>query len=211
MVEEHVTTTFQPAAEMIISDLETLKVLADPLRLSILEFLGKPGTVKRIAEQLKKPPTKLYYHFNLLEKHDLIQLVDTRVVSGIIEKHYQASARSYRLDRGLLTPGQDAKNDPTDITLSGVMSATKSEILDSLREGAIAHTEEEAPSRQLHMSQIHMMLTAEQYDEFHEQLQDLVGRYRDLSREQENTSSEEIRDFKLVWFSFPTNRSHKSQ
>ena len=92
MVEENAVQTVKIADAMKITDLESLKVLADPLRLSILEYLMKPSTVKRIAEKLGKPPTKLYYHFNLLEQHGLIQLVDTRVVSGIIEKHYQATA-----------------------------------------------------------------------------------------------------------------------
>lgn len=67
MLEENTIMTFKPTPEMIITDLETLKVLADPLRLSIIEYLSRPGTVKKIAEKLDKPPTKLYYHFNLLE------------------------------------------------------------------------------------------------------------------------------------------------
>ncbi len=57
MVEENAAPTVKIQDTMLISDLETLKVLADPLRLSILEYLVKPSTVKRIAEKLDKPPT----------------------------------------------------------------------------------------------------------------------------------------------------------
>src|SRR3712207_1417060 len=79
-----------------ISDLETLKVVSDPLRLRILEcFRGVPATVKDVAAALDMPPTRLYYHVNQLEERGLIHVVETRVVSGIIEKHYQTTA--YRL------------------------------------------------------------------------------------------------------------------
>lgn len=61
-------------------------------------------TVKQIAAKLNIPPTKLYYHFKQLEEHGLIRVVDTRLVSGIVEKLYQARAYSYRVDKGLLSP-----------------------------------------------------------------------------------------------------------
>ena len=42
-----------PEDEMIINDLEILKAVSDPFRLSILELLSEPRTVKEIAP---KPP-----------------------------------------------------------------------------------------------------------------------------------------------------------
>lgn len=74
--------------EMMIEDAETLRVLADPLRLRIRELMVRPCTVKQVAAVLGIAPTKLYYHINLLEKHKLIVVVAARVVSGIIEKQY---------------------------------------------------------------------------------------------------------------------------
>jgi hypothetical protein len=47
---------FTPIDEMVISDLDTLKVVADPFRMSILQYLHDPGTVKRVAKKLG-PPT----------------------------------------------------------------------------------------------------------------------------------------------------------
>jgi len=168
---------FTPAAEMVIADLETLRVLADPLRLSILEYLMKPGTVKRIAQKIDKPPTKLYYHFNLLEKHALIQMVDTRVVSGIIEKHYQASALAYRVDSRLLTPGAAEFEEGLELTLSSILADTKNEITDSLRDRAINPDAEQAEARHYTLAQSRMRLTTEQFREFNRRLYALVKEF----------------------------------
>jgi DNA-binding transcriptional ArsR family regulator len=93
-------------AEFVITSLETLKVFSDPLRQQIIEtLLDGPRTVKQIAAELNIPPNKLYYHVNLLEAHSLIQVTDTRIVSGIIEKQYRASARHFAIERALLSPG----------------------------------------------------------------------------------------------------------
>ena len=90
------------AQEFLVDDLEMLKVIAHNTRLDILQSLKKPKTVKEIARLLKLPATKLYYHVNLMEKHGLIQVVETNIVSGIVEKKYQVVARNYRIDDQLL-------------------------------------------------------------------------------------------------------------
>ncbi len=186
MVEENAAPTVKIQDAMLISDLETLKVLADPLRLSILEYLVKPSTVKRIAEKLGKPPTKLYYHFNLLEQHGLIQLVDTRVVSGIIEKHYQASARSYQVARGLLAPGGTEQEQGFEMTLSGLLTDARNDIIESRRAGLIAYDQDAASHKKLLMAQIRMTLTSEQAIDFRHRLDALMDEFFELSSANED-------------------------
>ena len=59
----------------------------------------------------------------------------TRVVSGIQEKRYQATARSFRVDRRLLTGGG------SDVAVAGALDAifdkARGEIMAGLRSGAI--------------------------------------------------------------------------
>lgn len=185
MVEENAAPTVKIQDTMLISDLETLKVLADPLRLSILEYLVKPSTVKRIAEKLGKPPTKLYYHFNLLEQHGLIQLVDTRVVSGIIEKHYQASARSYHVARGLLAPGGTEQDQGIEVTLSGLLMDAKNDILESRRAGLIGVDADAGEHKKLLLSQARFRLTNDQAKDLHQRLSDLLNEFGDMSEANE--------------------------
>lgn len=90
---------FKPAQLHTIKDLEAAKAIADPLRLQIIEvLLPKPLTVKQIADKLGLTPSKLYYHVNILEEHEIIRLVDTTIHGNIIEKHYWVSAYNYTVD-----------------------------------------------------------------------------------------------------------------
>jgi DNA-binding transcriptional ArsR family regulator len=80
--------------EFVIEDADTLKVLADPVRLRIHMELEHPRTVKELATRLDVPQTRLYYHVKLLERVGLITVVARRTVSGIEERTYQTAARS---------------------------------------------------------------------------------------------------------------------
>src|SRR5260221_4797110 len=101
-----------PEPERIVSDVETLKALSDPLRLKILETMVAHvevgWTAKELAAALGVPQTRLYHHIELLLERDLIRLASQRVVSGIIESRYRVAALSFRLDHPL---------PPTDPTL----------------------------------------------------------------------------------------------
>src|SRR4051812_17141092 len=100
-MDERVQTPgpFEPEALHMIADLETLRVIADPVRVQILEAsVMEPRTVKQIARLLGIPATKLYYHINMMEEHGLLRVVGTRLVSGILEKQYRATAMSFSFD-----------------------------------------------------------------------------------------------------------------
>jgi len=95
----------------IINDLETLQVIADPLRLSIYQQIkranleGMLASAGMLARQLKISQTKLYYHLKMLEKHGLIEVGEVRAVSGIPEKLYRLAAPRLTIAEHLL--GED--------------------------------------------------------------------------------------------------------
>jgi DNA-binding transcriptional ArsR family regulator len=125
---------FQPAAVYTIQDLETLKVVADPLRGQILESLVlQPLTVKEVATRLGLAASKLYYHINLLEKHNLIQVVATRIVSGIIEKQYRATAVSFDLEEDLLSFATDSGKENLHTVITATIDTTREDLLRSLQ------------------------------------------------------------------------------
>ncbi len=91
---------FQPAPIKMIEDLESVKVISDPLRVQILEAMAaKPQSVNQIAEKLGLAASKLYYHFNKLEQHGFIKVVDTAMRGNITEKFYWVTAFDFRLDK----------------------------------------------------------------------------------------------------------------
>jgi len=96
-----------------IHDLDTLRAIADPVRVQILEILlVKPGTVRDVAEKMGLAASKLYYHFNTLEKLGLIEVKETRMVANLLEKIYQTQVQSLDISPELLvfSPEDDNEN-----------------------------------------------------------------------------------------------------
>ena len=59
-----------------------MKVLADPLRIRILELFCQERTTKQVAGILEQPPTRLYHHVSALERVGLIRLARTQPRRG---------------------------------------------------------------------------------------------------------------------------------
>jgi DNA-binding transcriptional ArsR family regulator len=165
-----------PKDLLMITDLETLKVMADPLRLQLLNLLREePRTVKQLSRLLHLPQTKLYYHMDLLEKHKLVRIVATRLVSGILEKHYQATAYKFSVDYALLMPPPSApsSHEGMDVFLSAVLDYTRSDIQRSLEEGLIELRKDVPPERRLVLGRRWMRLTPEQASAFQKRINEL--------------------------------------
>lgn len=83
--------------QVYVRDVAMFKALADPLRLQILlELAIEPMAVKEVASNLQVPPTRLYYHFKILERAGLIRVSGRRMVSGIEESRYEAIGESWQ-------------------------------------------------------------------------------------------------------------------
>jgi len=173
---------FEPAQQMTISNLETLKVAADPTRLRILEILTeKPLTVKQVAHKLDTTPTKLYYHINLLEQHGLITVTASRIVSGIIEKQYRTSAHSLRVSKELLTLSDEEQPEGgVSGLLTAIFEATRDDVLRGIRQGLVKLDQDEGPDHNSMMLRTITRLTPEKYHEFYERLKALLTEYKIL-------------------------------
>jgi DNA-binding transcriptional ArsR family regulator len=126
------------ARSLTLSDLDQVRVLADPLRIRILEELcTEERTTKQVAQRLGEKPTKLYHHVDALERVGLIRLARTRPNRGTIEKYYLAVAQQFRADARIFTtadPGSQAKGDALQTMISTMFDRTADEI-----RGLIAH------------------------------------------------------------------------
>lgn len=165
--------------EFLIEDLDTLKVLADSRRLRILKTLGAtPMTVKQIAKRVGMPATKLYYHVNMMEQHNIIQVVNTRIVSGIIEKFYMVTAKSYRPGPDLLTAGDVESNTQTLETLVfSVMDNVRDELLRSFRAGIVQLKKEVPAAERIDIASMVLALTDEEAAEFDQSLAELLQKF----------------------------------
>jgi len=97
-----------PEADLYtLTDLEQVKVLADPLRIRLLEALcDGERTTKQVADALGERPTKLYHHVEALERVGLIRLTRTRRNRGTLEKYFVAVARRFKTDPRIFSAGK---------------------------------------------------------------------------------------------------------
>lgn len=191
----------EPEAEFVINTLDALKVIADERRLEILYLLGEaPKTAKQIAKALGLPQTKLYYHLNLLEEHGLIRVVGTRVVSGIIEKHYRARAYLFRVDRSMLAVGSSEGAEAADLLMDALLDATKREAHASIRAGMIDLSPDAPRHRRLVLERRALYLRPERAQEFYDRLAALT---KEFAEEPAADDARDLLSYSLLLMLFP--------
>ena len=125
----------------LLRNLEELKILANPLRLKILEAFGqKPMTTKQVASLLDENPTKLYHHVDALERIGLIRLIRTKKNRGTMEKYYKAIAKEFIVDRGYLELSHASRKVTSkyEALFLNALRATIQEIKQSIADGAFS-------------------------------------------------------------------------
>lgn len=177
----------------IIQDLETLKVIADPLRSQLLELLIQETlAVKQLAEKLGLTPSKLYYHVNQLEKLGLIEVVETRVVANMIEKHYHAMASNIDVDPELLRFSTPEGQENIHAVLTATIDATREDLVRSLEarafelEGGAA----EQPRRAF-INRVLSRLSEEQASQFTARFCELVEEFTQADGESRGPEDEQ--------------------
>jgi len=179
------------AEEIRISDLETLKVISAPLRVQILERIGLASeagdltTVKQLSEDLEIPPTKLYYHINLLEKHGLIQIAETKVVSGIIEKYYQIAAKRIRADLDISKNTTIDRNEGLALTLSSLKNMfdkTYTDVEKSLQcRMQKSDDGEQQETGKMFSTQAMLQLSLDEAQTFIDEVSEIIDKYGDIN------------------------------
>jgi hypothetical protein len=91
-----VSGEFTPAEVVEFDDLETMDVLAHPLRLKLLDAFRMPATVKDAAGMLEVPVTRLYHHVNQLVEHGLLVVTEERPKGALTERVFCVAANSFR-------------------------------------------------------------------------------------------------------------------
>ncbi len=197
----------QPAPLHTITSLEALKVFSDPLRQQVIEaLLDGQKTVKQVAADLDLAPTKLYYHVNLLEEHGLIRVTETRIVSGIIEKHYVSAAREFAIERGLLTPGQTAGAEGLKIAFDAMIEPIRSDLSRSYAQGLIDNSEDAPQHQRFRMWRATSRLSPDQAEAFYARLMALIDEF---NAGKDHDPDAEKQAYNLLLTIYPTVPSKK--
>lgn len=162
-----------------ISDLETLRAIADPLRMQVLELLeGQSLTVKQVAEKLGLAPSKLYYHFGALENLGMIEVAETRMVANMLEKTYRSAAHLLDVDPALFNFSKEGNNEPIHILLSSTIDATREDLLRSLqaRQFQLEQGADDQP-RRIIINRVVSNISEKRIGEFQERLVKLLQEF----------------------------------
>ena len=191
-------------ATYTLGHLDQVKVLADPLRIRILEAFCDERTTKQVAQRLGEKPTKLYHHVDALEKVGLIRLARTRQNRGTLEKYYLAVARSFRADARIFRTTEDKDEGEKAAALrqmiSTILDTTAVELGRIIDEGDA----EESFQEEAVVSFLEIRGTKKELDRIRAKLQALI---RSIVREDEeqNASAKPrgIRSYRLTLAYYP--------
>ncbi|HUJ05901.1 MAG TPA: metalloregulator ArsR/SmtB family transcription factor [Streptosporangiaceae bacterium] len=142
-----------------ISNVETLRALADPTRLKLLSALMQgPASampvmsVKELAARIGEPQTKLYRHMKQLEAAGLIRVAASRVVSGIVEQRYQACQRDLMFGPGLTESERGSAG--LEAAVAAGLELYRSQFFSAQRAGLIGSASEDRPADESHHAAI---------------------------------------------------------
>ncbi len=168
------------AIERIIDDVSTLKALADPIRMTLLELtMGEPErtwTARELAEQVGVLPTNIYYHLNMLERNDLLIVRDTRVVNGIIEKHYGPGQHSLSFHR------RSGESDGLRDVVKTTLEQARDDIDTGLMLGTMSANRTADERERMTLSRAIVHIPLDEIAEFRRELIDMVERYETRAR-----------------------------
>jgi putative molybdopterin biosynthesis protein len=91
------------ASIQTLRSFEQLKLLADPRRRAILQqLMSGPASLTMLGKTIGEHPAWVRHHLKQLEVAGLVELVETRIQSGVVEKFYRACAGGFLVQELIL-------------------------------------------------------------------------------------------------------------
>ena len=88
---------------LVLRDLECIKAIVHPKRIDILKaFNDLPLSAKQLSQMLDEPHAKINYHIKTLYKVGILELVEEKIKSGIVEKYYYPKAKNIVIDKNVI-------------------------------------------------------------------------------------------------------------
>jgi len=88
----------------VLADAAAVEAALDPMRASILDALGEPGSATTVAAAVGSTRQKVNYHLKALEAHGLVEPAEQRMWGGITERFLRRSARHLVVAPDVLQP-----------------------------------------------------------------------------------------------------------
>lgn len=104
---------------LVLRDLECIKAIVHPRRIDILKAFDKsPLSAKQLSQLLEEPHAKINYHIKMLYKVGILELVEEKIKSGIVEKYYYPSAKNVVIGNRILNFSLDNGEEKEELYIS---------------------------------------------------------------------------------------------
>ncbi len=147
----------------LITRLDQLKAMADPLRVRIVEAaIHREVTVADLAARTGHPAGKLYHHIDVLLESGLLTVARRVKKRGTEERWLRAIARDIAVDDAIFAFDQPAGPDSAAMVglVRSVLEGIGDELVQAATTGAVDPTD---PGRRVFLEQQELGLTAAQY------------------------------------------------
>jgi DNA-binding transcriptional ArsR family regulator len=143
------------------------RALADPLRIRLLEALWfGPRSVKELAEAVRLPPDRLYYHLRQLEQAAVIEVSGYRPLpGGKVERLYRRAEAE--------PPAEESSPEEIATFQGAILDATRADIT------AAQMAKADGQRREVALTRAALRLTDEGLAELHRMLNDVRERFSD--------------------------------
>lgn len=122
---------------LVLRDLECVKAIAHPRRIDILNAFGKePLSAKQLSEMLDEPHAKINYHIKTLYNVGILELVEEKIKSGIVEKYYYPTANNVVMSRKIIDYSLDSANEDGKVSISDFENTIEN-FYDAVEKGAL--------------------------------------------------------------------------
>jgi DNA-binding Lrp family transcriptional regulator len=124
----------------VLSTVEEIKAFSDMFRFKILNTfysLGKPSTVKQIADSINETPAKVHYHVKKMEKVNILKLVYTEEINGIVAKYYEPTAKGFNIQHkdGISEVHEKLIKSETERVISEIYNNSRQTFINQIRKG----------------------------------------------------------------------------
>ena len=110
---------------LVLRDLECVKAIAHPRRIDILNAFDKePLSAKQLSEMLDEPHAKINYHIKTLYNVGILELVEEKIKSGIVEKYYYPTANNVVMSRKIIDYTLDPASEDGKVSISDFEDTT---------------------------------------------------------------------------------------
>lgn len=178
--------------ERILKTPEEIKIMSDPLRLTIYKTfhkMGRPATAKEVADDLGLAPAKVHYHVQKMLSIEILELDHTKEINGIIAKFFKVTADSFVIDYSNISDKvKNSVYSKSENLYLSIFNDFRDKFLTSLR-SKVKNNSSSSEDRSGFIMHDKMYIKQGDYEAFYGELVNLIEKYGNQEEAEDNVTT----------------------